>query len=102
MGIGDEDVMGSNGAAGLAVVTAALTPQLFSVFLPGLHELPTLTTAELRGFRRGELYGSLLAVGVGVGSSLISRSPWPFLVSLLMTAGLVHVYETAMPKGAET
>jgi hypothetical protein len=91
---------GAHSAAGLAIVSAALTPPMFAVFLPGLHELPGLTNAELRGFRRGELYGSILAVGLGLGSSLISRSPWPLLAAVCMTAGLVHIYESAMPKGA--
>jgi len=89
-----------HGAAGLAIVSAALTPQLFAVFLPGLHELPTLTPTQVAGMRRGELYGSLLALALGAGSSLIARSPWPVLVSAVMTAGMLHVYETAIPEGA--
>jgi len=83
-------------AAGLGLMVATTAPQLWSVFTPDLHELATLSGADLTALRRAELQGSLFALGMGAGASLIAGSPWPFLVSALMVGYLLWLYETGL------
>lgn len=88
--------MASAQNAGLALVTASAIPGLMGAFLPPLNELAGLGEADAAAVHRAELHGVALAVGLGVGASVLSQSPWPVLVSLGMVAYLLWLYESAL------
>lgn len=83
---------------GLAILAAAEVPNFLAGMMPSLMTIRTFADdpEQLRALRRGEVVGSALALGVGLGASLIAESPIPLLASGGVLAVLLYEYERAM------
>lgn len=83
---------------GLAILAAAEVPNFLAGMMPSLMTIRTFADdpEQIRALRRGELVGSALALGVGLGASLIANSPVPFIASAAVLAVLLYEYEKAM------
>ncbi len=55
---------------------------------------------KARSCRRYVIQADVVNVALGIGSSLISRSPWPLLGILVITVYMHYMYERALKKGA--
>lgn len=83
---------------GLAILAAAEVPNFLAGMMPSLMTIRTFADdpEQIRALRRGEAVGSALALGVGLGASMVSESPVPFLASGAVLAVLLYEYERAM------
>jgi hypothetical protein len=97
--------MGAEGW-GIAILIAFETPNLFSGFLPSLFTISTFSGSDAakqqhtkQWIRKGELQAGIVSVGLGIGGTVITRTPWPLLLTLGMIAWLVYNYEHALRKG---
>lgn len=83
---------------GLAILAAAEVPNFLAGMMPSLMTIRTFADdpEQVRALRRGELVGSVLALGVGLGASLIADSPVPLLASGAVLGVLLYEYERAM------
>jgi hypothetical protein len=85
---------------GLTILTIAEVPNFFSGLLPSLFTIGTFADEESAEteywIRRGEINAAGLSLALGLGSSLISKSPLPFVGSIAMCAFLIYHYETAL------
>jgi hypothetical protein len=88
--------------AGLSIMAAAEVPNFLAGLLPSTMTIGRFAAdpVDRARLRRSELVGSGLAVAVGVGASLIGRSPLPLVLTLLVLAVLLHEYERAI-RGAK-
>jgi hypothetical protein len=91
---------------GIALLVAFEVPNLFSGLLPSLFTIATFSAGDAdkvrhtkRWIRRGEVQAGAVSVGLGVGASIVTKSPWPFLLVLGMIGWLVWQYECALMKG---
>lgn len=55
---------------------------------------------KARSCRRYVLQADLVNIALGIGTSLISESPWPLLGIGLITLYMHYMYERALKKGA--
>lgn len=83
---------------GLVILAAAEVPNFLAGLLPSLFTIRTFSDdpEKLAALRRGELVGSTLALGLGFGTSLVAKSPWPFIACLAVNAILLYEYENAI------
>lgn len=93
---------------GIALLVAFEVPNLFSGLLPSLFTIATFSAGDAdkvqhtkRWIRRGEVQAGAVSVGLGVGASIVTKSPWPFLLVLGMIVWLVWQYECALAKGCK-
>ena len=89
---------------GLGLVLAMEVPNLFSAPLPSKFTIATFSqpdqlTHTRRWIRSGEIEGVLQAILLGIGGSLVTSSPWPFLLVIAMTVWKVMSYEDALKNG---
>lgn len=54
---------------------------------------------KARSCRQYVLQADIVNLALGVGSSLVARSPWPFLGILVITVYMHYMYERALRKG---
>jgi hypothetical protein len=89
--------------AGLAIMAASEVPNFLAGLLPSTMTIGRFAAdpVDRRRLRRSEVVGSALAVGVGVGTSLVADSPLPFVMVLAVLAVLILEYERAI-KQAQT
>jgi hypothetical protein len=91
-------------AIGLTILTIAEVPNFFSGLLPSLFTIGHFSTDEsseaVYWIRRGEVNALGLSLGLGLGASLITRSPLPFIGCIGMSAFLMYHYEHALRNGA--
>jgi hypothetical protein len=99
---------GMVGGFGLGLVLAMEVPNLFSAPLPSKFTIATFaggdgskTAHTYRWIRSGEIEGVLQAILLGVGGSMLTRSPWPFALVMLMTGWKVWSYEDALRRGVK-
>ena len=99
--------LGAEGV-GIALLVAFEVPNLFSGLLPSLFTISTFSGGDAdkvehtkTWIRRGEIQAGVVSLGLGIGGSITTRSPWPFLLTLGMIAWLVYQYETALRKGTD-
>lgn len=83
---------------GLVILAASEVPNFMAGLLPSLFTIQTFSDdpAKVKALRRGELVGGGLAVGVGVGASLVADSWVPLFACLAILAVLVYEYERAI------
>lgn len=84
--------------AGLAIMAAAEVPNFLAGLLPSTMTIGRFAAdpVDRARLRRSELVGSGLAVAVGVGASLVSGHPLPFVLTLGVLAVLLYEYERAI------
>lgn len=91
-------------AIGLTILTIAEVPNMFSGLLPSLFTIGHFSSDEsaeaIRWIRRGEINALGLSLALGFGASLISRSAYPFVGCVAMSAFLMYHYEYALRHGA--
>jgi hypothetical protein len=93
---------GTVAMAGLAIMAASEVPNFLAGLLPSTMTIGRFAAEpedRLR-LRRSEVVGSALALGVGVGCSLVADSPVPFLMVLGVLAVMLYEYERAI-RGAQ-
>jgi hypothetical protein len=83
---------------GLAILAASEVPNFLAGMLPSLMTIQRFGAEEedLRSLRRGEAIGSVLALGVGFGATLVADSPWPFLATVVVLLIMLGAYEHAI------
>lgn len=84
--------------AGLAIMAAAEVPNFLAGLLPSTMTIGRFAADPVdRGrLRRSEIVGSALAIGVGVGASLVGGHPLPFVLTLGVLVVLLYEYERAI------
>lgn len=91
-------------AIGLTILTIAEVPNFFSGLLPSLFTIGHFSTDEsdeaCYWIRRGEINALGLSLALGVGASMISKSWFPFIGCVGMSAFLMYHYEHALRHGA--
>jgi hypothetical protein len=83
---------------GLTILAISEVPNFLAGMLPSLMTIQRFGADELdrSALRKGEIAGSLLAGGVGIGASLIARDPLPAIGSLIVLAIMLGMYEHAI------
>lgn len=83
---------------GLVILAASEVPNFMAGLLPSLFTIQTFSDdpAKVKALRRGEIVGGALALGVGVGASLVAESPWPFVACAVIFGVLIYEYERAI------
>lgn len=88
---------------GLTILTIAEVPNFFSGLLPSLFTIGHFADDEssdaLYWIRRGEINALGLSLALGLGASLLSKSPAPFIGCVAMSAFLMYHYEHALKHG---
>ena len=56
---------------------------------------------KARSCRQYVLQADVVNVALGIGTSIISKTPWPLLGILLITVYMHYMYERALKKGAQ-
>ena len=94
---------------GIALLIAFETPNLFSGLLPSLFTISTFSGADdekqrhtRKMIRKGERQAGIVSIGLGIGGSILTRTPWPLLLTLGMMAWLIWNYESALRTGCST
>lgn len=84
--------------AGLAIMAAAEVPNFLAGLLPSTMTIGRFAAdpQDRARLRRSEVVGSALAVGVGVGASLVGGHPLPFVLTLGVLVILLFEYERAI------
>lgn len=83
---------------GLVILAASEVPNFLAGMLPSLFTIQTFNDdpAKIRSLRRGEIIGGLMALAVGFGASLVSKSWAPFVACLVILAVMIGAYEHAI------
>lgn len=94
-------------AIGIGLVLAMEVPNLFSAPLPSKFTISTFAGGgpeklahTARWIRSGEIEAVLQAILIGVGGALWKKSPWPFVLVMIMTAWKVWSYEDSLRRGS--
>lgn len=87
----------------LGLILAMEVPNLFSAPLPSKFTIATFADGgehkrahTHRWIRSGEIEAVAQAVLLGIGGSLLTASPWPFLLVMIMTVWKVWSYESSL------
>jgi hypothetical protein len=90
----------------MAVIIAAEVPNYYSGLLPSLFTIATFSGGDdekaahtVKWIRRGEVQGTLQAVGLSIAASVLSESPVPFILSMAMVGYYLYQYEYALRLG---
>lgn len=90
--------------AGLAIMAASEVPNFLAGLLPSTMTIGRFAAEpeDRARLRRSEVVGSALAIGVGVGCSLVANSPVPFVMVLAVLAVMIFEYERAIRQAIGT
>jgi hypothetical protein len=90
--------------AGLAIMAASEVPNFLAGLLPSTMTIGRFAAdpVDRRRLRRSEVVGSALAIGIGVGTSLVADSPLPFVMVLAVLGVLLFEYERAIRQAQES
>lgn len=87
--------------AALMLLAMAEVPQVMSAFLPSPFTAATFGgTEKAHWLRRGEVIGSLVALGIAGAISVLLKRPEPFVGAVLVLAIFLWEYERALREGA--
>lgn len=83
---------------GVILLVAAEAPQAYSAFLPSIMTIRTFVDDPdaVYDIREGEVLGSAFVLLISVAGTLLTDSPWPFIVGILTIVAMVGVYEYAL------
>jgi hypothetical protein len=83
---------------GLVILAASEVPNFLAGMLPSLFTIQTFNDdpQKVKSLRRGELIGGALALTVGFGASLVSKSWAPFWACLAILVVMLAAYEHAI------
>ncbi len=83
---------------GLSLLAASEVPNFMAGLLPSLMTIKRFGAEDVdrATLRRGEVLGSLLALGLAVGASLVAQSPMPLFAAGIVWAVLLYAYEEAI------
>ena len=86
------------GGAGLFILAMGEVPNYFSGALPSWMTIRRFAADERDAgtLRIAEVTSSVFAILVGIGASLIARSPWPLVGTLAAVVYMVVGYEWAI------
>jgi len=89
---------------GLAMLSAAEVPNFLAGLLPSLMTINRFAAGEEDriALRRGEVFGSILSVGIGVGATVASGSWWPLAGTLIVLGILLFLYESGIQNPSPT
>ena len=83
-------------AVAIGVLIAFEIPNLFGNTMPHLCEIAAMDPQDKRWVRHGEMTGVGISLGVSLSGTLITRSPWPLLLGMTITAFMIWQFETAL------
>lgn len=82
------------------LLAMAEVPQVMSAFLPSPFTAATFGgTPEARWLRRGEVIGSLVALGIAAAISLVLKRPEPTFGAAIVLGIFLWEYERALQDG---
>jgi hypothetical protein len=89
---------------GLGLILAMEIPNCYSAPLPSKFTIATFAGSSdahkiahtKKWIRSGEVEGTLQGLLLGVGGSVVTKSPWPFLLCLGMIVWKIWSYENAL------
>lgn len=88
---------------GLGLILAMEVPNCYSAPLPSKFTIATFADGgedkqahTKKWIRSGEIEGTLQALLLGVGGSIVTKSPWPFLFIVGMIVWKIWSYEQAL------
>jgi hypothetical protein len=91
---------------GLALILGMEVPNLYSAPLPSKFTIATFCGGDeakvahtKKWIRSGELEGTIQAILLGLGGTVVTKSPWPLLVVLAMISWKLYSYESALRGG---
>lgn len=91
-------------AIGLTLLAIAEVPNFYSGLLPSLWTIGHFSESENEEanywIRRGELMATGLTFAVGVATSVLTKSPLPFIGVIIMAGILLYLYEHALRNGS--
>lgn len=90
---------GFDGATvGLMLLAAGEVPNFLAGMLPSLMTIQRFGADDLdrKALRRGEVFGSVLALGVGWGATLAAGSPLPLVSTAVVLVIMLGLYEHAI------
>lgn len=90
----------------MSVIIAAEVPNYYSGLLPSLFTIATFSGGDgskaehtVKWIRRGEVQGTLQAIGLSVAAAILTNDPWPFILSMAMVVYYLYQYEYALRLG---
>lgn len=88
----------STATIGLALLAAGEVPNFLAGMLPSLMTIQRFGADEhdRKALRRGELAGSVLALGVGLGAALASNDAMPAVATIAVLVVMLGLYEHAI------
>ena len=91
MAVTDDAVM-------LGIFTALESAHAYSAFLPSMFTIRTFGGDEdcLRDIRQGEALATGFALLLGLVVSRLTKSGFPFLAAIVVSAAMVGIYEYAL------
>lgn len=83
---------------GIVLLVAAEAPQAYSAFLPSIMTIRTFVDDQdaVNDIREGELLGSAFVLLIAGAGTLLTKSPWPFVVGIVTIVTMVGIYEYAL------
>lgn len=101
---GGEGVTGTG--FGLGLLLAMEVPNCYSAPLPSKFTIATFAGGgeekmihTKKWIRSGEVEGTIQALLLGIGGTIVTKSPWPLLMVAGMVVWKVWSYETALRGG---
>lgn len=88
-------------AAGLTLTTVTLALTMFDRCLPPVHRVAELppSPAYVAQVQTTCMHAAPVALALGVGASLVARTPWPAVGALVVVAWLWWTYDVAAKSG---
>ena len=83
-------------ALGIGVLIAFEIPNLFGNTLPHFYELADMDPCDSKWIRHGEITGATISLGVALAGTMVTKSPWPLLIGVVITAFMIWQFEQAL------
>ena len=83
---------------GLTILAMSEVPNFLAGMLPSLMTIQRFGAddGDVSALRKGEIIGSVLALGVGLGATLVADSPLPLIGTVLILVIMLAAYEHAI------
>lgn len=83
---------------GLMILAASEVPNFLAGMLPSLFTIKTFSDdpEKVKALRQGEVIGGAMALAVGAGASLVSRSWAPLVACGTVLGAMIYAYESAI------